>query len=130
MAIVFKPQWNQEIKSYAQKFGPYQAYLSSFTDYSISRALFEAAGHFNDPWVRNFIKYAMDPFDKAHVVTVEQGTHQAEDTTGKGFCLHFTGRDADGYALHFYLDQNQDGKPRIFEITYMDHGRPVSIYRR
>jgi hypothetical protein len=52
-----------------------------------------------------------------------------ETTKGGGFCLHFTGRDTYGFAFHFYIDQQQNGTPRIFEITYMDRGRLVSRKR-
>lgn len=129
MAITFKSGWNQEIKSYANKYGTYQAFLSSFDENAINRAVFDAKNRFIDPWVNKFIDSAMDPFDKKNVVTVEQGTHQTENRGGNGFCLHFTGRDTYGYALHFYVDQQSSGLPRIFEITYMDKGQPVSCKR-
>lgn len=129
MAITFKPGWNREIISYASRYGQYRAFLSSFDEAAINRALFEARGKFNNQWAREFIKHAMDPFDQRNVVTIEQGTHQVEDTRGGGFCLHFTGRDTFGYAFHFYIDQKLDGKARIFEITYMDRGRLVSCKR-
>ena len=129
MAITFKPGWNLQIRSYASKYGPYQAFLSSFDENTINRALFDSRNKFVDPWVNKFIDAAMDPFDKKSVVTVEQGSHQAENLSGGGFCLHFTGRDTDGYAFHFYINQQQNGMPRIFEITYMDKGRLVSCKR-
>jgi hypothetical protein len=129
MSIVFKPGWNLQIRSYARNYGEYQAFLSSFDQNSINRALFEAQNKFNDQWITKFIGYAMDPFDTQNVVTVEQGTHQVETTKGGGFCLHFTGRDTYGFAFHFYIDQQQNGTPRIFEITYMDRGRLVSRKR-
>ena len=118
MAINFKPGWNVQIKSYASKYGPYQAFLNSFDENAINRALFDAKNKFADRWVNEFIGYAMDPFDKSHVVTLEQGTHQTEDTRGGGFCLHFTGRDTYGFAFHFYVHRQADGIPRIFKITY------------
>ena len=126
MAITYKPGWNVQIRSYSNKYGPYQAFLSSFDENTLNRALSDARHKFNDSWVNRFIDAAMDPFDKKSVVTVEQGAHQTEDTRGGGFCLHFTGRDQDGYAFHFYVNQQKNGSPRIFEITYMDKGKLVS----
>jgi hypothetical protein len=129
MAITFKIGWNIEVKKYANKYGPYEAFLSSFDENAINKALFDAKNKFVDQWVNKFIDSAMDPFDKKNVVTVEQGTHQTENMQGGGFCLHFTGRDTYGFALHFYIDQQANGLPRIFEITYMDKGRPVFCKR-
>jgi hypothetical protein len=128
VAITYKPLWNVEIQRYANKYGPYQAFLSAFNEVAINRAIFEAKGHFNDPWVKEFIDVAMDPFSKK-IVTVEQGTHQTEDTVGGGYCLHFTGRDQYGYAMHFYIQQSRTGQPQIIEITYMENGAPKSIKR-
>lgn len=125
--IKYKPGWNLEIRSYANRFGAYQAFLSSFDENSINKAIFDAKGHFADQWIREFIDIAMDPFSPK-VVTVEQGTHQAENMRAGGFCLHFTGRDHFGYAFHFYVKQLPTGLPRIFEVTYMDRGRPKSVY--
>jgi hypothetical protein len=96
MAITYKSGWNAQITSYANKYGPYQAFLSSFDENTLNRALSDAKNKFIDPWVNRFIDAAMDPFNKKSVVTVEQGAHQTEDTGGGGFCLHFTGRDQDG----------------------------------
>ena len=128
MVIKYKTGWNMEILRYANQFGPYQGFLNSFDENAISKALFDAKGHFNDHWCKVFIDVAMDPFS-SQTVTIEQGAHQAENMRGGGFCLHFTGRDQDGYAFHFYIDQTHTGQARVFEITYMENGRPKSIKR-
>lgn len=121
----FKKGWNLEIQKYASKYGHYAAYLESFDSKAIISALWDAKDHYHDQWTTKFFKNAQDIHDSAHVVTIEQGTHQPEDQIGGGFILHFTGRDADGVAFHFYIKQRQNGDPYIFEITYMDNGHLV-----
>lgn len=126
--IEFKNGWNAEIPQYANRYGTYKVFLESFDENSISAALFGAQGHFSNVWVKNLIKIAMDPFDPK-VVLVEQGTHQVEDTFGGGFCLHFTARDPDGFAFHFYINQSKTGLPQIMQVTYMQKGWPVVCNR-
>jgi hypothetical protein len=87
---------------------------------SIAIAIAVAVG-----WVKQFIKDAKDIENKVRVVTIEQGTHQPEDLPSGGFTLHFTGRDADQVAFHFYVKQLPTGALRIFEITYMDNGKKI-----
>lgn len=128
MPLKFKPGWNMELRRYATRFGDYQAFLSSFDENSIRAALFGAQGRFNHNWVRDFIKIAMDPFSTADV-WVEQGTHQEENLRAGGFCLHFTGRDQYGDAFHFYIKQDNAGRPIIFEITFRENRAFRSVYR-
>lgn len=126
--LKFEQDWNSEIQKYANKYGEYQAYLSSFDTKSIISAIWAAKGHFNDQWVKNLLDIATDIHDK-RVVNIEQGTHQPEDTpNGGGFCLHFTGRDPDGYAFHFYITQKSDSQAFIFKITYKDGILKTSEY--
>ena len=126
--LKFKPGWNSEIAKYVHQFGPYKAFLMTLNEAAISKALFDTSGHFNNQWVRELVKIAMDPFDR-HEVVIEQGTHQAENLRSGGFCLHFTGRDTYGFAFHFYIRQKMTGQAEIFEITYSDKGRIVSVNR-
>ena len=121
----FKNGWNIQIHKYANKYGNYQVYLSCFDSHSIISAIWNAKGYFSDKWVKNLFTIATDIHDKKNVVTIEQGTHQPEATPsgyGYGFCLHFTGRDPDGYAFHFYITQKLNSQPFIFRITYMENG--------
>ncbi|HKQ78597.1 MAG TPA: hypothetical protein VJ810_33170 [Blastocatellia bacterium] len=84
-----------------------------------------AAGHFQDGLVKQFLDDAQNS-DSGTIVTIEQGTHQPEDTTGGGFKLHFTGRDQNGKAFHFYVQQLNDGALYIPTITYMGKGGLVT----
>ena len=128
--LTYRPGWNQEVARYADRFGSYQGFLSAFSSRDLERALFDGRGKFNDRWVREFIDVAMDPFNRERVVTIEQGAHQVESRNGgRGFCLHFTGRDHYGYALHFYLRQTITGQAELSEVTYKDRGRVVSVRR-
>lgn len=119
MATIFKQGWDAEKGKYADKYGSYQAYLDCFDKNSILKALHDGIGHFAGQWVRNFLSIATDPYHDDDI-TIEQGTHQVEDTTGGGFCLHFTGRDNYGYAFHFYVVQDNGGALIITKITYYD----------
>jgi hypothetical protein len=121
--LEFKDGWNVEIRRYANKYGAYAGYLESFDSKSIIIALWGAEGHFQDKWAKKFMNDARAIHDKTRVVTIEQGAHQPEDCVGGGFKLHFTGRDADGFAFHFYITQLPDGTPHIGEITYKDNGQ-------
>ena len=128
MALKFKPGWNLEIRRYATQYGDYQAFLNSFNEAAIARALFDAHGRFPHPWCQSLIAVSMDPFSPREFV-VEQGAHQTENTNGGGFCLHFTGRDEYGDAFHFYIRQKPSGQAEIFEMTFKERGRFRSVYR-
>jgi len=127
MALQFVDGWNQERQQYVDRYGQYKAFLDTLTEQSIRDAFEEAHGHFNDQWAARFIDLAID--QNGQVVKIEQGSHQAEDMPNDGFCLHFTGRDPDGYAFHFYIQQRNDGTPFIFRITYRDGGQTISDNR-
>lgn len=55
-------------------------------------------------------------------ITIDQGTHQAEDVDSGGFMLHFNARDSASKCFHLYVGQNNDGTLKIIEISYMDSG--------
>ncbi|OJX53977.1 MAG: hypothetical protein BGO88_09900 [Flavobacterium sp. 38-13] len=129
MALIFKKGWNEARKDYVKKYGKYQAFLDTLTESLIVGAFRNARNHFSDHWVLEFIDIATNP-GRVEQVSIEQGSHQPEDLTGGGFCLHFTGRDNSGYAFHFYIIQNLDGTPRIIEISYRENGQTVNDYRR
>ncbi len=126
--ITYKHGWRTQLTQYAIKYGQYQAFLSSFDENAINRALFDASNHFKDDWIQEFIAIAMDPFD-SRKVTVEQGTHQTENLNGGGFCLHFTGRDWYNTAYHFYVKQRKTGEAYIFEVSYSYRGQIYSVKR-
>ena len=121
--LKFNDGWDVEVRSYVRRHGKYAGFLESFDKDSITTALLNADGHFKDEWAAKFIKNAKDSSDKRNVVTIEQGPHQTEDLASGGFKLHFTGRDADDYAFHFYVTQSLDGALHIGEITYKDNGQ-------
>ncbi|MHC2068791.1 hypothetical protein ACYFX5_15090 [Bremerella sp. T1] len=128
MALKFKPGWNTELKKYADKYGEYQAFLDSFDEAGIAKALFDAKNRFNHPWCQSLIDVSMDPFSR-RVFTIEQGAHQTENMRAGGFCLHFTGRDDKGSAFHFYVKQKDNGLPEIFEMSFKDGHMFRSVYR-
>lgn len=128
MALKFKPGWNLELRRYALQYGDYQAFLNSFNEAAIARALFDAQGRFPHPWCQSLIAVSMDPFSRREF-TVEQGSHQTENLRSGGFCLHFTGRDDNGHAFHFYVKQKENGLPEIFEMSFKERGVFRSIYR-
>ncbi|WP_306350794.1 hypothetical protein [Flavobacterium sp. '19STA2R22 D10 B1'] len=128
MALTFKKGWNTAKPGYEKKYGQYQAFLDTLTETSIINAFKNARNHFSDHWVLEFIDIATSS-SRTERVTIEQGTHQPEDTRGGGFCLHFTGRDNYNYAFHFYIIQNLDGTPKIMEISYRENNQTVSDYR-
>lgn len=117
MALNFKPGWNIALAKYVSKYGSYQAFLDTLTPLLIEQAFSDANSHFTDPLAADFIRTVVALAD---VYTIEQGTHQAEDLPGGGFCLHFTGRNSANLAFHFYIIQNPDGTPKIIKITYYD----------
>ena len=122
--LIFKPGWNQPIPKYEEKYGEYKAFLDTLNEAAIRKAFVRAKGAFSNTWVKKFIDEALsqDP----PMVTIEQGSHQPENLKSGGFCLHFTGRDSDGYAFHFYIIQDSAGNPVIFEVTYRDNGQTIS----
>ena len=122
MPLEFVHGWQHARPQYVQRYGNYQAFLRAFSENAIRRALFDARGHYRDRWIQRFLDIANDPFSRQDIM-VEQGAHQAEDVRGGGFRLHFTGRDPDGVAFHFYVIQRNNATLRVDEITYMDGGR-------
>lgn len=127
MALNFRPGWNAPIPHTVARYGEYQAFLDTLTTLLIEQAFSEANSHFANPVAADFIRTAVA--SSTQVYTIEQGTHQPEDLVHGGFCLHFTGRNAANTAFHFYVTQNQDGTPRIFEITYVSNGQIISCTR-
>jgi len=123
--LIFNDGWNSEIMAYVNRYGGYQAYLSSFNSHSIISAIWSSFGHFNDQWVIKLFNDAQNIHGGGEV-RIEQGTHQPE-LYQNGFKLHFTGRDVDGYAFHFYVIQLNDGRLFIHEITYMSNGNQVTV---
>ena len=129
MSLIFKANWNVAKPAYVEKYGDYQAFLASFNERDLRHAFLEAeaATDFSDPTIKQLIATA-NSTAAGQSLTIEQGSHQPEDTVGGGFCLHFTGRLA-GKAYHFYVVQHpKTGKPLIFEISYMDKKQVVSDY--
>lgn len=127
MALNFRPGWNAAIPRTVARYGEYQAFLDTLTTSLIEQAFRDANTHFADPVAADFIRTAVT--SNTQVYTIEQGTHQPEDLVHGGFCLHFTGRNTANTAFHFYITQNQDGTPRIFEITYVSNGQIRSCTR-
>jgi hypothetical protein len=127
--LKFKEGWDQERQKYNKAYGPYEAYLKCFDGVSLEKALLESAGCFEDKWAKKFIS---DIEDVSKNVWIEQGTHQPEESkdSKKGFKLHFTGRDADGFAFHFYVSQEGNGDLRISQISYMVKGNLVNCVRK
>lgn len=120
MSIKFKPGWNMEKSKYKAKYGPYQAFLDSVNEVSVIYALQKATDHFREPWAVALLQEANG---QQADVTVEQSTHQPEDTfdlqNGKqqGFTLHLTVRNSQARAFHLYIMQYNDGTIFINEIS-------------
>jgi len=129
MGIKFDPSWKVADPYYVRRFGQYQAFLDSVNQQQIMQALWLAAGHFNHPWVREILEDAGGP-QGVHDIIVEQGVHQPENLRDGGFTLHFTIRNDRGRAYHLYIKQKNNGSIYIDEISFMDYGRPTSIFYR
>lgn len=127
MPLTFKPGWDREKTSYANKFGTYQGFLDAFREVDIRRMIFDARNKYSHQWVKDFIRIANDPFSRENI-QLEQGTHQTENLRGGGYTIHFTGRDHYGLAFHFYVKQQQNGTPYIFEISFSERGSIRSVY--
>ena len=128
MALNFNPGWNAPIPRTVARHGEYQAFLDTLTTVLIEQAFSDANSHFADPLVADFIRTAVA--SSTQVYTIEQGTHQPEDLVHGGFCLHFTGRNSAGLAFHFYIVQNPNGTPKIFEVTYVNANRQIVSCKR
>lgn len=97
---------------------------------------------FNETAVRNAVQRAQTLFkheatinqlltemiSATPVITIDQGTHQAEDRSSGGFKLHFDARRTDGLCFHFYVGQELDGNLKIIEISYMNAGTKVEAH--
>ena len=127
MALEFKNKWNEAIPKYVKKFGEYQAFLDTLNESAIRQAFARAEDQFTDTNVLALIRIANNSFN-SEKLTIEQGSHQPEDLQGGGFCLHFTGRDSDGLAYHFYIIQNSSGYPIIIRVSYRTD-QIVNAYR-
>ena len=129
MAIIFKPKWNQEIKSYVKKYGEYQAFLNTLNEQMIKDAFIEAEKEFNDEAILSLIKIANNSDTTSNLI-IEQGSHQPEDLENGGFCLHFTGRDSHKLAYHFYIMQRNDGSIYIIRISYKGKDKKIRMIER
>jgi len=128
MPLEFATNWNKERPNYVTKHGSYKAFLETLNESTIRQAFARADNQFSDYWVKEFIAIANNP-SSTQTVRIEQGSHQPENLSGGGFCLHFTGRDSDSYAFHFYVIQNSSGYPEIIEITYRDGGQTIQDFK-
>jgi len=113
MSLQFKAGWDDEKKNYVTKYGPYEAFLKSFDQGAVTKAILAATGSFS-PLAQQMLTDAKNT--GGSVVTIEQGTHQAEDTSGGGFKLHFTLRH-NGKAFHCYVGQKNSGELYVTQIT-------------
>lgn len=100
-------------------------FLSFFNETDVRRAVQRGQASFNsDGTIKTLLT---DMIGAAVVCKVDQGTHQAEDSAGGGYKLHFDVRRPDNLCFHFYVGQDSDGMMDITEISYMNGSTHVSL---
>ena len=118
-----------------------KAYIENNNQKRLDGAIFLTL--FNETDVRNAIQQAQGQYNNAHAtiktlltemigstvsITIDQGTHQAEDADGGGFKLHFDARRPDNKCFHLYVAQDLTGALKITEISFMDGGNKVEAH--
>lgn len=97
---------------------------------------------FNETNVRNAVQFAQSKFkhestintlltnmiSSTPTITIDQGTHQAEDNASGGFKLHFDARRPDNLCFHLYVGQSATGTLEIIEISYKHSGSRVEAF--
>lgn len=103
-----------------------QIFLTFFDEPSVRAAVQKAQSLFKHEAAINTLLTNM--IAATPVVTIDQGTHQAEDRSSGGFKLHFDARRPDGLCFHFYVGQDSDGSLKLIEISYMNAGTKVEAH--
>lgn len=101
-------------------------FLTFFNETSVRNAVQRAQSLFKHESTTNTLLTNMIAADPT--ITIDQGTHQAEDRSGGGFKLHFDARRPDNLCFHFYVGQEMDGSLSIVEISYMNGGTKVESH--
>jgi hypothetical protein len=99
---------------------------------------------FGETDMRNAIQMANSKFNNADgqiksllnnmigsdvLITIDQGTHQAEDVASGGFKLHFDARrPSDNKCFHLYVGQENSGTLILTEVSYMNRAEGVTAY--
>ena len=69
----------------------------------------------HDPEVNKLLN---DAIGKSVTITIDQGSHQAEDLASGGFMLHFDARRPDRKCFHLYVGQESNGRLKIISASY------------
>ena len=101
-------------------------YLTLFNEANVRKSIYGAKQKITSDLNINSLLTDMLSVDKS--ITIDQGTHQAEDVDLGGFMLHFDARDSTSKCFHLYVGQNDDGSLKIIEISYMDSGVKKAAY--
>jgi hypothetical protein len=93
-----------------------EAFLACFNETDMRSAVQRAVAKFkHDPEVN---KLLLDAIGTGVTITIDQGTHQAEDVATGGFMLHFDARRPDGKCFHLYVGQETNGLLKIISASY------------
>lgn len=93
-----------------------QPFLACFGEADMRSAITSAVSKFkHDSEVNQLL---LDAVGKNVTITIDQGTHQAEDLASGGFMLHFDARRPDKKCFHLYIGQEMNGQLKIIEASY------------
>jgi|SRR5690348_1138673 len=149
MTMTFTPTWNQPKLGTVPVLGPNptnkqvknKQYIESNNQKRLDGAIFLSV--FNETDVRNAVQKAQGKFSGADIeiktlltnmigstvnITIDQGTHQAEDVSTGGFKLHFDARRPDNLCFHLYVGQENNGELKLTEVSFMRGGTKVEAH--
>jgi hypothetical protein len=93
-----------------------QAFIACFNETDMRAAVQGAVSKFkHDGEVNQLI---MDAVGTGTTITIDQGTHQAEDVATGGFMLHFDARRPDKKCYHLYVGQETNGSLKVISASY------------
>lgn len=93
-----------------------QAFLACFNEQAMRSAVQGATSKFkHDTEVNQLLA---DAIGTTNTITIDQGTHQAEDLPTGGFTLHFDARRSDNKCYHLYVGQQSSGQLTIISASY------------
>jgi hypothetical protein len=92
-------------------------FLTFFNQQNVQAALHRASSRFKSSPDAN--QLLQDVMDLKQTVTIKQGTHQPEDTSGDGYMLHFDAHSSrNGKCFHLYVGQLSSGAVTITSIAF------------
>lgn len=108
-------QLNYLLKNRAKRMES-EAFLACFSETDMRSAVNGALTKFKHDGEVN--KLLLDAVGTKVTITVDQGSHQAEDLSTGGFMLHFDARRPDNKCFHLYVGQETTGALKIISASY------------